>query len=96
MKLSELKIFAVIAMGLLALNSFWFISGGALLQQEDPFRFVMGSLLIFLLPGMVWGEVLGFRSKHLLETISLSFALTLTSEVVLLPFPFLFSAGITL
>lgn len=96
MKFSELKIFAVISIGLLALNSFWFISGGALLQHEAPFRFVMGSLLIFLLPGMVWGEVLGFRSKHLLETIALSFALTLTGEVVLLPFPFIFSAGIKL
>jgi hypothetical protein len=96
MKFSELKVFAVAAIGLLALNSFWFISGGVLLQQEAPFRFVIGSLLIFLLPGMVWGEVLGFRSKHLLETIALSFALTLTGEVVLLPFPFLFRAGITL
>lgn len=81
---------------ILAINFFWFVSGGAPLETEAPFRFIVGSMFIFLLPGMLWGEILGFRSKHVLETIALSFAITLVLELILLPVAFLFQSTIRL
>jgi len=90
--LSLVAVFAVI----LALSLFWFLSGGEPLEAEAPFRFVIGGLFIFLLPGMLLGELLGFRSDHFLETIALSFALTLTVELIILPVPFLLHATIKL
>lgn len=74
----------------------WFIAGESPLETESPFRIVLGSLLIFILPGLIWGEILGLRSNHFLETIALSFALTLTIEVLILPIPFLFASTIRL
>ena len=66
------------------------------METESPVRIVLGSLLIFILPGLIWGEILGFRSNHFLETIALSFVLTLTIEIILLPIPFLFGSEIGL
>jgi hypothetical protein len=57
---------------------------------------VLGAIVVFLLPGMIWGELLRFSSSHFLETIALSFALTLTIEILLLPIPFIFGSKITL
>ncbi len=74
----------------------WSLSGGPPLEVESTLRIVTGSLLFFLLPGLVWGEILGFRSRHSLETIGLSWAITLSIEVVLLPIPFLFSNKIVI
>lgn len=90
------RIFTVFYISLLAINFNWFISGGALLETEAPVRIVMGSLFIFFLPGLVWGEILGYKSRHPLETIALSFALTITVEILLLPIPFIFGAKIDL
>ena len=96
-KLSRsLKIFTAICGIILAVNFIWFISGATPLETESPVRIVLGSLLIFILPGLIWGEILGFRSNHFLETIALSFALTLTIEIILLPIPFLFGSKIDL
>jgi hypothetical protein len=91
-----IKIFTGVYVIILAINFFWFISGGPLLEEENHLRIVLGSLMIFILPGLLWGEVLGFRSNHFLETVALSFALTLTIEIILLPVPFLFHATIRL
>ena len=95
MKSHSIKIFIGLYVIILAINFFWFI-GRSPLELEAPFRILFGSLLIFLLPGLVWGEVLGFRSNHFLETIALSFALTLAIEIILLPVPFIFHSTIRL
>ncbi len=96
MKHFSIKLFTAVYAIILVVNFLWFISGSSALETESPLRIVLGSLLIFLLPGLVWGEILGFRSSHILETIALSFALTLTIEIILLPIPFLFGAKIWL
>jgi len=98
MKSHSIKVFSLVAVFIiiLALNLFWFLSGGDPMETEAPFRFVIASLFIFLLPGMLLGEVLGFRSDHFLETIALSFSLTLTLELILLPVPFLLHSTIKL
>lgn len=96
MKYFSIKLFTAVYAIILVVNFLWFISGSSALETESPLRIVLGSLLIFLLPGLVWGEILGLRSSHILETIALSFALTLTIEIILLPIPFLFGAKIWL
>lgn len=90
------KLFSIASVLVLVVNLFWFISGKPPLEGESAFRFILGSGLVFLLPGLIWGEILGFSSSHFLETIALSFALTLTIEVVLLPIPFLVGSKIDL
>ncbi len=89
-------VFIVGYVSLLALNLSWFVSSSSPLELESPLKIVMGSFLIFLLPGLVWGEILGFHSKYFLETVALSFALTVSIEVLLIPVPFFFSSGIWL
>lgn len=96
MKISGIKGFIIFYILLLSLNLLWFLTGGSPLETESPLRFVIGSLMIFLLPGLVWGEIIGLRSGHFLETIALSFALTLALETCLLPVPFIAGASIKL
>ena len=96
MKFLQNRIFTALFFIILLINFFWFISGGPPLEEENLLRLVLGSLTIFILPGLLWGEILGFRSNHFLETIALSFALTITIEIILLPVPFLFHATIRL
>jgi hypothetical protein len=78
------------------LNLFWFVSGGEPLHEESAFRFVIGSLLIFVIPGMIWGELLRFKSDHFYTTIAKSFLLTLAAAMLLIPVPFIFAATIKL
>ena len=96
MKIFHGKTFLILFTLVIAANLYWFVQGPSPLLTESPLRLVLGSLMIFLLPGLIWGEVLGFRSGHPLETVAVSLALTLTMEVVFLPVPFLFGAGIRL
>jgi len=65
------------------LNAYWFVFG-EFLRVAQPERVVVGACLIFVLPGLVWGDVLGLRARSVLETIALAFALTLTLEIALL------------
>lgn len=58
-----------------------FIAGGDA-NGDSPLRMTMMGLLIFLLPGLFWGEALGF-------------AISAAVGVVLLPIPFLLEARIT-
>lgn len=95
MRSYPIKIYACIYFIILGLNFFWF-TRHIPLESEAPFRFVLGGLFIFLLPGLVWGEILNFRSNHILETVALSFALTLIIETILIPVPFLFHSTIRL
>lgn len=69
---------------------------GASLEQESFIRILWGGFFIFLLPGFIWHDILGFRCRHVLERIALSFALTLTIEVLLLPIPFFFRSTINI
>jgi hypothetical protein len=96
MKLFPNRLFLALLFIILLINFFWFNSGGPLLEEENLLRIVFGSLLIFFLPGLLWGEILGFHSNHFLETIAFSFALTLCVEIILLPLPFLFHATVGL
>ncbi len=96
MKSRPIKLFILVFSIILAVNFFWFTSVSSPLEVESPFRLVLGALLIFIFPGLIWGEILGFRSSHILETIALSFALTLTIEIIILPIPFLFGSRIWL
>lgn len=73
---------------LLGLNSCWFFSGNLPSENESPFRILIGGFFIFFVPGLIWGDVLEFRSRHMLETLALAFALTLTIEGFLLLIPF--------
>ncbi len=91
-----LGIFTLFAGSILLVSFFWFISGERPLELESPARIILGSPVIFILPGLVWGEILGFSADHFLEAVAISFALTLVIEIMLLPFPFLLAAGIRL
>ena len=55
------------------------------LQHESAARIVLGAFVVFLLPGMALGELLKLRSCHPLETIAVSFVLSLFIEILLLP-----------
>lgn len=83
-----------IFLAFLGVHFYWFVADSPPLTAEHPLRILWGSLLIFVLPGLFWGEVLGFRSSHFLEAIALSLALTMTIEVFLLPVPFYLGARI--
>jgi hypothetical protein len=87
--------FAAALIMVLAINLLWFSSSSPLAETEMPFRIVLGSLVIFLIPGLIWGEVLGFRATHILEMLALSFIITFSLEVILLPIPFLFKTTIS-
>lgn len=67
----------------LGVNIFWLFSGEPLQSESAP-RMVFGAIVIFFLPGIIWGEALGFKSSHFLETISISFVLTLFFNIILI------------
>lgn len=94
MKSISVKIILIVCTIAFALNLLLFIFGSIPLKEESPVRIVLGFLLIFILPGLCYGEILRFKSSHFLETIALSFALTLCIEIILLPLPFIFGATI--
>ena len=77
-------------------NCYWLISVSPPMTTESSFRIVFGSLIIFILPGLIYGEIFKFKSRHILETIAISFALTLCIELLLLPAPFILVTGIKL
>jgi hypothetical protein len=66
------------------------------LEAEAPFRFILGAIFIFLLPGLIWNQVFRIRANHILETIALSLATSLAVEISLIPIPFLFHEGVWL
>lgn len=74
-------------------NLCWFAVGETL-SAEAPLRIVIGALPIFLVPGLILGELLRLRARHLWETVAIGFSLTLLIELVLLPIPFLLHATI--
>ena len=95
-KMKTLRVFSGFCLVVLLVNALWFISSSSPMESDSALRMVLGAIVIFLLPGLIWGEILGFRSDHFLETIALSFALTLSIEIVLLPIPFFSGSGIGL
>lgn len=93
-KISHAVILLCFLAAITCLNLFWFISGSEPLHEESAFRFVIGSLLIFIMPGMIWGELLGFKSEHFYITIAKSFLLTLAFAILFIPIPFFFASTI--
>jgi len=80
---------------LIAISALWLISGSPLLEKEIECRIILGSLALFFMPGILWGEILGFRSDHILKTIALSFSLSLMIGVLLLPLTLVLHASIS-
>src|SRR5207249_1073338 len=70
-----------------ALNLGWFLTGDRL-TSEAPMRTAVGALFLFLVPGLIWGEVCRFRARHPWETIALAFSITLLIDLLLLPIVF--------
>lgn len=90
------RILLVCGAGILAIDCIMLLQGSPPAERESFFRILPGSLLIFLLPGLFWGEVLGFRACHILELVAHSFLITLAIETIILPIPLLFHWRISL
>lgn len=69
--------------GVIGIDAAW-CCFGARLEAAEPLRLTAGACLIFVLPGLLAGELLGLRGRSPLETIAVAFALTLTLEIGLL------------
>jgi len=82
------------AVALLSVLS-WFLSAVPLQEQESAFRILLGSIVLLFMPGILWCEILGFRSDHILEAMALSFSLSLVISVMLLPLTLVFHATIS-
>ncbi len=95
-KIKAIDIFISFCVLAILLNCYWFLTVGPPLKAEAPLRMALGSFIIFILPGLIYGEVFKFRSRHVLETLALSFAITLCIDIVLLPIPFLLGGKIVL
>ncbi len=80
---------------LLALVTGWFKSRGVPLEGEDSLRIVMGGIVIFFIPGLIWGEFLGLRPTHPLETLAWSFIISLSIELFAMIAAFLLATTIT-
>jgi hypothetical protein len=83
MKLLRHRGSLVLLLLILGLCTYWF-SAGVPRDVERAGRLAVGACFIFVVPGLAWGEVLRLRGRTPLETIALSFGLTLTLEVTLL------------
>jgi len=93
------RLFYLISAGALfiwGLCAYWFWGTGPALETESPLRIVVGAVMVFLMPGLTWGEVLGLRSRHFLVTIALATALSLAIGITLCPLTFLLYQGIRL
>src|SRR5205085_8802507 len=77
----------------LGLNAYWFLAGNPL-DRAEPVRLVAGALFIFLLPGLVGGELLRLRGRSPLETLAIAAAGSLAVEIGLIALVFLVAASI--
>jgi hypothetical protein len=73
---------------LLGLTGYWFLLGKTV-ERADAVRLVAGACLIFLLPGLIAGELMGLRGRSLLETVAVACTLSLTLEIALAAVVFL-------
>ncbi|MGV8124382.1 MAG: hypothetical protein AB2L14_31940 [Candidatus Xenobiia bacterium LiM19] len=80
---------------LLALATGWFKSRGVPIEFEDPLRIVLGGMIIFFIPGLIWGEFLGLHPTHSLETLAWSFIISLSIEFVAMLAAFMLAVTIT-
>ena len=62
-----------LAGGSWCLGAWWFLAGSASFE-ESTLRIVLGAWLVLVLPGLTWGELLGFESRHPLSTLALASA----------------------
>lgn len=86
--------FLLCAVAFLSVAS-WFITADQLQEQESAIRIILGSLVLLFMPGILWCEILGFRSAHVLETMALSFSLSLVIGVLLLPLTLILHATVS-
>src|SRR6516165_11645877 len=77
----------------LCLNAHWFFSGRSL-ETAEPLRLVVGAIFIFLVPGLLAGELLGLRGRSPLETIAIASTASLTAEIGLVAVVLLLGASI--
>src|SRR6516164_607012 len=75
------------------LNAHWFCFGRPL-DTAEPLRLVGGAIFIFLLPGLLAGELLGLRGRSPLETIAIAATASFTLEIGLVALVFLLAASI--
>ena len=68
----------------LLLGFTWLLDDSPPATADFAFRMAVSALLVFFLPGLVWGDVLGFTSSHFLETLGVSFAISLCAGVLAL------------
>ncbi len=95
MRIGDMRLFLLIYSVLLLVNGFIFFVGDRPINEPSVIRFVISALFIFFMPGLVWGEILGFRSRHILSTAALSFAITFAIETFFLFIALLIGATIS-
>jgi len=87
----------LLAMALVwGLAAYWFWSPDQALGVDSPLRLVIGGFLVFLMPGLTWGEILGLRSRNFLVTLALGAALSLALGLIMCPITFLLETTIRL
>jgi len=78
----------------IALSAFLFLSTSVPLQIESPARIVIGAMMVFVVPGLLWGEIIGFRARHTLEVIAISALVSLVIAFILLIPPLMMATRI--
>lgn len=59
----------------------WWIADARLVDESAP-RIVAGAALVFLVPGLLCGELFGFRSRHPWQTVAIGFGLSMLVEII--------------
>ena len=77
-------LFLAASIAALLLGLTWVLDDSPPATADFAFRMAVVALLVFFLPGLVWGDALGFTSAHFLETLGLSFAISLCAGVLAL------------
>lgn len=92
MNLSAARSFLALTSICILLGVWWTIAVSAPAAEAIGFRLSVGAFLLFFLPGAIWGEILGWTADHVLETIALSFALSIC--IAILPLPLVLGFGL--
>lgn len=77
-------LFLAASIAALLLGFTWLLDDSPPATADFAFRMAVTALLVFFLPGLVWGDVLGFTSSHFLETLAVGFAISLCAGVLAL------------
>lgn len=74
---SPSRVFAAFAIALTTAASFCFGTGAADMVADSPFRVVTGGIAVMLLPGILFGHIVGVRAGTFFEAVSKGFAFSL-------------------